>query len=257
MDYISEFCPDMKRTRTRTCSNDSGCDVICEPSSDPLDDLVNTWGDMMEKVVRQEVAKAKDVLMDQLNPQKCHRDIEHVMDCTVAFVECVNYDVRNEIKAHVSKHTNIKHRIEKIFEEETHKCLQDEYIGTENDLLNESVAMDELSQDWDWISEELEDCNDQTDSRLHKNFYDDNQAEPYWNNFNFWKSPDLVIEDCTAKNNSHDLHITIEKKDIITWVHPNADDLLITLEKDEHNNENLLNQKQYVNSWLSNHHNLS
>ena len=54
----------MKQKRIRTWSSDSGCDVANDYSDQMLcsmEDSIQSWTDMLEKVVRQEVGKAKSV----------------------------------------------------------------------------------------------------------------------------------------------------------------------------------------------------
>ena len=54
----------LRQKRTRTWSSDSGCDVACEYSdmlSCDMDDSIQSWSSMLDRVVRQEVEKAREV----------------------------------------------------------------------------------------------------------------------------------------------------------------------------------------------------
>jgi hypothetical protein len=53
-----------RQKRIRTWSSDSGCDVACnytDMAANIMDESMQSWTSMLEKVVRQEVAKAKKI----------------------------------------------------------------------------------------------------------------------------------------------------------------------------------------------------
>ena len=51
-----------KQKRIRTWSSDSGCDVeYTDIAANIMDESIQSWTSMLEKVVRQEVAKAKEI----------------------------------------------------------------------------------------------------------------------------------------------------------------------------------------------------
>ena len=53
-----------RQKRIRTWSSDSGCDVACnytDMAANIMDESMQSWTSMLEKVVRQEVAKAKEI----------------------------------------------------------------------------------------------------------------------------------------------------------------------------------------------------
>ena len=58
------FDPKMRLKRIRTCSSDSGCEMVC---SSPdltytiMEDAMLTWEMRMEGVMKQEVARCRDV----------------------------------------------------------------------------------------------------------------------------------------------------------------------------------------------------
>ena len=56
--------PKLRLQRTRTCSSDSGCDVVCDSpdlSTTMIEEAVIAWQSRMEDVVRQEVERAKEI----------------------------------------------------------------------------------------------------------------------------------------------------------------------------------------------------
>jgi len=58
------FHPKLRLKRTRTCSSDSGCDVLCESpdlSSTIMEDAIHTWEIRMQGVVKQEAERAREV----------------------------------------------------------------------------------------------------------------------------------------------------------------------------------------------------
>ena len=53
-----------KQKRIRTWSSDSGCDVECnytDIAASIMDESIQSWTNMLKKVVRQEVSKAKEI----------------------------------------------------------------------------------------------------------------------------------------------------------------------------------------------------
>ena len=57
-------CKKQNQKRIRTWSSDSGCDVECnytDMAASIMDESIQSWTRMLEKVVRQEVAKAKEI----------------------------------------------------------------------------------------------------------------------------------------------------------------------------------------------------
>lgn len=110
----------LKKKRIRTWSSDSGCDVANEYSEQMLcsmDDSIQSWTDMLEKVCKQEVEKAKSVTrwakeeirqfedegMRNEILESFKRQLENIMLCTTDRVECVNNDVKEEMFENVGR----------------------------------------------------------------------------------------------------------------------------------------------------------
>ena len=58
------YLPKLRLKRTRTCSSDSGCDVLCDSpdlSSTIMEDAIHTWEIRLDGVVKQEVERAREV----------------------------------------------------------------------------------------------------------------------------------------------------------------------------------------------------
>ena len=58
------YPPKLRLNRTRTCSSDSGCDVVCDSpdlTATIMEDCIQTWEVRLEGVVRQEVERAREV----------------------------------------------------------------------------------------------------------------------------------------------------------------------------------------------------
>jgi len=98
------------RTRTRTWSADSGCEVGCDSPCDVLEETLSSWSSRLEGVVAQEIARgrelttwAKDALR-QIDPgdeegrskvmEGWRRQMEGVLEFTADLVDCVNNDTR-------------------------------------------------------------------------------------------------------------------------------------------------------------------
>eukprot|EP00092_Neocalanus_flemingeri_P090583 GFUD01114749.1.p1 GENE.GFUD01114749.1~~GFUD01114749.1.p1 ORF type:complete len:515 (+),score=155.48 GFUD01114749.1:43-1587(+) len=113
--------PKLKQKRIRTWSSDSGCDVACANSdllSSILDDTVQSWTDLVDRVVRQKVEMARKVTSwakeeirhaseDEGKRQEilesCRRQVEEIMDCTKDLVESVNNDVKDNIDENLGR----------------------------------------------------------------------------------------------------------------------------------------------------------
>jgi len=106
------FHPKLRLKRTRTCSSDSGCDVLCESpdlSSTIMEDAIHTWEIRMQGVVKQEAERAREVtnwakeaLRDASEDEEQRQEIleswrsqvEGIMEFTKDLVECVNNDTK-------------------------------------------------------------------------------------------------------------------------------------------------------------------
>jgi len=106
------FHPKLRLKRTRTCSSDSGCDVLCESpdlSCTIMEDAIQTWEIRMQGVVKQEAERArevtnwaKDALRDASEDEEHRQEVleswrsqlEGIMEFTKDLVECVNNDTK-------------------------------------------------------------------------------------------------------------------------------------------------------------------
>lgn len=106
------YLPKLRLNRTRTCSSDSGCDVLCDSpdlSSTIMEDAVHTWEIRMDGVVKQEVLRAREVtnwakeaIRDASEDEERRQEIleswrnqlEGIMEFTKDLVECVNNDTK-------------------------------------------------------------------------------------------------------------------------------------------------------------------
>jgi len=106
------YLPKLRLNRTRTCSSDSGCDVLCDSpdlSSTIMEDAVHTWEIRMDGVVKQEVERAREVtkwakeaIRDASEDEERRQEIleswrnqlEGIMEFTKDLVECVNNDTK-------------------------------------------------------------------------------------------------------------------------------------------------------------------
>eukprot|EP00092_Neocalanus_flemingeri_P026726 GFUD01028978.1.p1 GENE.GFUD01028978.1~~GFUD01028978.1.p1 ORF type:complete len:580 (+),score=169.14 GFUD01028978.1:34-1773(+) len=113
--------PKLKQKRIRTWSSDSGCDVTSDNSdllSSILDDTVQYWTDLVDRVVRQKVEMARKVTSwakeeirhaseDEGKRQEilesCRRQVEEIMDCTKDLVESVNNDIKDNIDENLGR----------------------------------------------------------------------------------------------------------------------------------------------------------
>ena len=60
----SQYHPKMRMKRIRTCSSDSGCDMVCDSPDltyTIMEDAVMTWEMRLEGVMKQEVARCREV----------------------------------------------------------------------------------------------------------------------------------------------------------------------------------------------------
>ena len=58
------YHPKMRMKRIRTCSSDSGCDMVCDSpdlSYTIMEDAMLTWEMRLEGVMKQEVARCREV----------------------------------------------------------------------------------------------------------------------------------------------------------------------------------------------------
>jgi len=109
------FHPKHRMRRIRTCSSDSGCDVTVSDNLDLnltiMEDAVNTWGQRLESVVKQEVERCHEVTTwarealrhASLSEDECRREevmmswrlqLEGIMEFTKDLIECVNNDTK-------------------------------------------------------------------------------------------------------------------------------------------------------------------
>merc|ERR1711970_636915 len=104
------FHPKLRLKRTRTCSSDSGCDVLCESpdlSCTIMEDATHTWEIRIQGVVKQEAERvrevtnwAKEALRDASEDEEHRQEVleswrgqlEGIMEFTKDLVECVNND---------------------------------------------------------------------------------------------------------------------------------------------------------------------
>jgi len=104
--------PKLRLHRTRTCSSDSGCDVLCDSpdfSSTIMEDSIRTWEARLDGVVKQEVERAREVTTwakeafrhageDEEKRQEVleswRSQLEGIMEFTKDLVECVNNDTK-------------------------------------------------------------------------------------------------------------------------------------------------------------------
>ena len=59
----SQYHPKMRMKRIRTCSSDSGCDMVCDSPDLTyaiMEDAVMTWEMRLEGVMKQEVARCRE-----------------------------------------------------------------------------------------------------------------------------------------------------------------------------------------------------
>jgi len=135
------FHPKLRLKRTRTCSSDSGCDVLCDSpdlSSTIMEDAIHTWEIRMQGVVKQEAERAREVtnwakeaIRDASEDEEMRQEVleswrsqlEGIMEFTKDLVECVNNDTKEVMydsmglsSGHESTST-----IEEIDEEEEEK----------------------------------------------------------------------------------------------------------------------------------------
>jgi len=106
------YLPKLRLNRTRTCSSDSGCDVVCDSpdlTAAIMEDCIQTWEVRLEGVVGQEMERAKEVTNwakealrhaaeDETKRQEVlenwRSQLEAIMEFTKDLIECVNNDTK-------------------------------------------------------------------------------------------------------------------------------------------------------------------
>jgi len=106
------FHPKMRLKRIRTCSSDSGCDVLCDSpdlTTTIMEDAMVMWEMRVEGVMKQEIARCKEVtgwakeaLRHAAKDEDKRRDVmnswrgqlEGIMEFTKDLIECVNNDTK-------------------------------------------------------------------------------------------------------------------------------------------------------------------
>jgi len=106
------YLPKLRLNRTRTCSSDSGCDVLCDSpdlSSTIMEDSIQTWEARLDGVVKQEVERAREVTnwakealrhagedeeKRQETLESWRSQLEGIMEFTKDLIECVNNDTK-------------------------------------------------------------------------------------------------------------------------------------------------------------------
>merc|ERR1712227_719275 len=104
--------PKMRMKRIRTCSSDSGCDMVCgspDLTYTIMEDAVMTWEMRLEGVMKQEVARcrevtgwAKEALRHAAEDEEKRAEVmenwrcqlQGIMDFTKDLIECVNNDTK-------------------------------------------------------------------------------------------------------------------------------------------------------------------
>jgi len=143
--------PKLRQKRIRTWSSDSGCDVACDYSdilSSIMDDSIQSWTGMLDRVVRQEVEKAKKVTswakeeisharedegMRQEILESCRRQVEGIMDRTKDLVESVNNDVKENISESLER-LPASVMIDQITEADEEQELKEPYHDTSGEI---------------------------------------------------------------------------------------------------------------------------
>jgi len=108
----SQYPAKLRLQRTRTCSSDSGCDVVCDSpdlTATIMEDCIQTWEVRLEGVVGQEMERAREVTNwakealrhaseDEAKRQETleswRSQLESIMEFTKDLIECVNNDTK-------------------------------------------------------------------------------------------------------------------------------------------------------------------
>jgi len=132
----SQYHPKMRMKRIRTCSSDSGCDMVCDSPDLTyaiMEDAVMTWEMRLEGVMKQEVARcrevtgwAKEALRHAGEDQEKRGDVmeswrcqlQGIMDFTKDLIECVNNDTK-ELMYNCSSVYESSTVIEELAEDDT------------------------------------------------------------------------------------------------------------------------------------------
>jgi len=108
------FHPKMRMNRIRTCSSDSGCDMVTDSPDlnyTIMEDAVQTWASRLEGVVRQEVDRCREVTdwaREAMRHAASNQDearkeevmmawrcqLEGIMEFTKDLIDCVNNDTK-------------------------------------------------------------------------------------------------------------------------------------------------------------------
>jgi len=129
----------LRLNRTRTCSSDSGCDVVCDSpdlTAAIMEDCIQTWEVRLEGVVGQEVERAKEVTNwakealrhaaeDERKRQETleswRSQMEAIMEFTKDLIECVNNDTKEVMYDSMGLSSSPASTIEEIEEEDEEK----------------------------------------------------------------------------------------------------------------------------------------
>ena len=96
------YLPKLRLKRTRTCSSDSGCDVLCDSpdlSSTIMEDAIHTWEIRLDGVVKQEVKRAREVT------SWAKEALRHAAEGTVTFIQKTDLDCFYHLSSLISVFT--------------------------------------------------------------------------------------------------------------------------------------------------------
>jgi len=226
-DNVMHQCK-QRGNRSRTWSSDSGCEVGCDHTrliTNTMDESIQSWADMLEKVVSLEVSKAKEIIswakyyeggtdeeeeVDSCKRQvgeemvdSCKRQVGEIMDSTTAMVEAVNSTLEDNICRSFDFLADNVNTIEK--KQKRHEAFIERDRGVtkimQNDLeeTEKNKIETDIFDDWDWSSIEFNEFEQITVASKLKDF--------------------------------ENLYIKIKKEDLIAWKDPNGEDLLMEYKK--------------------------
>ena len=234
-DNVMHQCK-QRGNRSRTWSSDSGCEVGCDHTrliTNTMDESIQSWADMLEKVVSLEVSKAKEIISwakyyegkfcllcpqdvtdypiggtdEEEEVDSCKRQVGEIMDSTTAMVEAVNSTLEDNICRSFDFLADNVDTIEK--KQKRHEAFSDGVIERDrgvtkimqNDLeeTEKNKIETDIFDDWDWSSIEFNEFEQITVASTLKDY----------------------------KN----LYIKIKKEDLIAWKDPNGEDLLMEYKK--------------------------
>ena len=198
-----------------------------------MDESIQSWADMLEKVVSLEVSKAKEIISwakyyegkcfllcpqdvtdyptggtdEEEEVDSCKRQVGEIMDSTTAMVEAVNSTLEDNICRSFDFLADNVDTIEK--KQKRHEAFSDGVIERDrgvtkimqNDLeeTEKNKIETDIFDDWDWSSIEFNEFEQITVASKLKDF--------------------------------ENLYIKIKKEDLIAWKDPNGEDLLMEYKK--------------------------